>query len=416
MMRFLHALSVAMMTTIVTGSSAAPIAARTQPTRSRLQLERVVIVMRHGVRAPLSGEIPSDTRTARPWPRWSVADGHLTLHGAAAMQVLARHDRHWLASLGLPRCPVSGSVRIWANTAERTIESGEAYAAGFAPGCPVPVGHLAGDRVDPLFEPLRAGATAFDPQQAIASINRYTGGMAALTARHQSTIAFLNQVLGCDVGQACSSVIPATLTPSADGHGVDLAGPIRATSGIAQVLLLQEAEGMPRTSVGWGRADPAAIERLGSLHAALFDVFTRSPYMAAHQASVLGHHIMDALVTPGGPRLEILVGHDTNVTALAALLHVDLDAPGFARNDVAPGGALVIEQLRDRRSSRLFVRVFYRAQSLSAIRFLRQNVTVHRLSISGCGEPCRLDRFNHLLKSRLSRPQGSEFDTLREKR
>lgn len=400
-MRLLHTLSITMMAAIVTGSSAAPAAARTQPARRELQLERVVIVMRHGVRAPLSGEVPSDTRTGLPWPRWSVPEGHLTRHGAAAMRVLAQHDRRWLAPLGLSRCPVAGTVRIWANTAQRTIASGEAYAAGFAPECPIPVGHFAADRIDPLFEPLSAGATVFDPRQAIASIDHYTGGMTALTARHQPAIALLNRVLGCDVSQACSPATPATLAPSADGRGIDLSGPIRATSGIAQVLLLQEAEGMPRTSVGWGRADPATIERLGALHAALFDVFTRSPYMAAHQSSVLGDRIIDTLSASSAPRLDILVGHDTNVTALAATLNVTLDAPGFARNDVAPGGALVFERLRDRRSGKLYVRVFYRAQGLSAIRSLSPNVTVTRLGIPGCATPCRLDRFTNLLRLRL---------------
>lgn len=401
-MRFLGILSTSAIATIMLGLSATALSARTSSARDGLRLERVVILMRHGVRAPLSGEVPSDTKTGQPWPTWPVAEGRLTRHGAAAMRVLARHDRHWLASLGLARCPVAGTVRIWTNTAERTIASGEAYASGFAPGCSLTVGHLAGDQIDPLFEPLRAGATAFDPNEAIASIDRYTGGMAALAARHQTTIAVLNRILGCDGDQACSPDAPATLTPSADGRGVELTGPIRATSGIAQVLLLQEAEGMPRSAVGWGRADPATIKRIGTLHAALFDVFTRSPYMAAHQASVLGHHIIDTLEASGGPRLEILVGHDTNVTALGAAMNVDLDAPGFARNDVAPGGAIVFERWRDRRSGARFIRVFYRAQSLSALRSLGLNVAVTKLSIPGCATPCRAYRFQELLKRRLA--------------
>ncbi len=366
-----------------------------------LALERVVMLMRHGVRAPLSGEVPADTRTAQPWPTWSVSEGRLTAHGASALKLLARHDRIWLAPLGLARCPTPGSVRIWTNTAERTIASGEAYVQGFAPGCDVRVGHRPGEQTDPIFEPLSARATAFDPRQAIASITRYTGGMDALVARHRPTIALLDRVLNCKSG-ACSSGCPATLTPSADGRGIDLSGPIRATSGIAQVLLLQEAEGTPRTAVGWGRADPATIKRLGALHAALFDVFTRSPYMAAHQASVLGHRMIETLTAPTAPRLDVMVGHDTNVTALAAALGVDLDAPGFARNDVAPGGALVIERLRDRSSGVRYVRVFYRVQSLAAIRTLRPDVVVTPIAVPGCTSPCRLDRFTALLESRIA--------------
>jgi len=381
--------------------SAIPTMTQAHPVPSGLRLERVVMVMRHGVRAPLSGEVPVTTRTAQPWPNWPVPQGQLTPHGASAIELLARHDRRWLASLALTRCPAAATVRIWTNTASRTIASGEAYAQGFAPDCRLTVGHLAEDRTDPIFEPLAAGATAFSPSQAIASIDRFTGGMAALVARHRPALALLDTVLGCGHG-ACSPVDPPSLVASTDRRGIELSGPIRAASGIAQVLLLEDAEGMPRRAVGWGRADPATIARVGALHAALFDVFTRSPYMAAHQASPLGHRIIDTLTAARAPRLDVMIGHDTNVTALAAALHVAIDATGFARNDVAPGGAMVIERLRDPRSGERFVRLYYRVQSLATIRALRPEVIATPLAVPGCAAPCRLDRFVALLKSRIA--------------
>ena len=378
--------------------------ARTLP--RELRLERVVMLMRHGVRAPLAGEVPDGTRTAQPWPTWPVPEGQVTPHGAAAMRLLGRHDRRWLAPLGLARCPVPGSIRIWTNTASRTIASGEAYVQGFAPGCHVAVGHRPVGQTDPIFEPLSARATAFVPREAIASIDRHTGGMDALVARHRPALARIDTVLGCEAG-VCSPVTPATVSASADGHGIDLSGPIRAASGTAQVLLLEEAEGMPRRQVGWGRANPATIAQVGAVHAALFDVFTRSPYMAAHQASVLGQRIIETLTARSAPRLDVMVGHDTNVTALAAALHVELDAPDFAPNDIAPGGALVVERLRDTRSGERFVRLYYRVQPLAAIRALKADVVVTPLSIPGCASPCRLDRFVTLLRSRIAVPRPS---------
>jgi 4-phytase/acid phosphatase len=151
------------------------------PTTAAPKVERVVMIMRHGVRAPITGEVPADTRARGVWPTWPVAPEVLTLHGADMIRQVARYDRRWLTSTG---CPPAGSVRIWTNTAERTIATGRAWADGLAPGCALPVGHLDADRVDPLFEPLRARATAFDARQAVAAINRHTGGVDALTARH----------------------------------------------------------------------------------------------------------------------------------------------------------------------------------------------------------------------------------------
>lgn len=366
-----------------------------------VRLERVVMLMRHGVRAPLSGEVPDGTRAASAWPAWSVPAGQLTSHGAAAVALVARHDRRWLAPLAPARCPRPGSIVIRSNSEQRTIATGEAYARGFAPGCDLAVEHLAPGTTDPMFVPLGAGATAFDPAAAIASIQAYTGGMTRLVERHRPALAMLDRVLACTPAP-CSPEEAPTLTPSADGRGVDLGGPIRRTSGIAQVLLLEQAEGMPAAAVGWGRASPATIERLGALHAALFDVFTRSPYMAAHQAAVFGRRMIATLTAPQAPQLEVLVGHDTNVTALAAVLHVDLTAPGFARNDATPGGALVVERLRDTRSGVRYVRLFYRTQSLAAIRTLSPAVAVIPIAIPDCAAPCRLDRFAALLASRIA--------------
>ena len=50
---------------------ATPVAAQHGPARKGLTLDRVVVLMRHGVRAPLDGEVPHGTRTARPWPIWT---------------------------------------------------------------------------------------------------------------------------------------------------------------------------------------------------------------------------------------------------------------------------------------------------------------------------------------------------------
>ena len=380
-----------------------PVAAA--PKRAGLVLDRAVVLMRHGVRVPLDGEVPADTKSAAPWPRWPLPESQVTPHGAQAMTLLGQFDRRRWAQAGLlpaTGCPRGDMVRIHSNTAIRTIQSGEAFAAGLAPGCPITVDHRAEDQVDPLFEPLRARATAFDARAAVAAIDRYTGGMTALADRYRPEIRLLDRVLDCGDPHGCTGGGAPGLRPSADGHGIDLSGPIRSTSGIAQVLLLQYAEGMPASQVGWGRADAATIARLGRLHAALFDVFTRSPYMAAHQASALGDHMLAALTRQDGPALDLLVGHDTNVTALGAALGVDLAAPGYAVNDVAPGGAILLERYRDPRSGARYVRAYYQAQPLDALRTLSPEVSVTPLTVKGCATLCPLPTFERLLRTHLA--------------
>lgn len=375
-----------------------------------LVLDRAVLVMRHGIRAPLAEEVPPGTRTAAPWPRWPVAESRITPHGARALQIVAAADRAHLARLGLLAeggCPAAGAVRIRTNSSDRTIASGEEYASGFAPGCGLAIEHRPVGVADPVFEPLRARATRFDGKAAVEDIKRNTGGMAALVECHHTELRLLDRVLGC--APEPGGCVPAgrpNAAASGDGHDLILSGPIRATSGIAQVLLLQYVEGMPANMVGWGRADAKVLRRLGRLHAALFAVFTRPPVMAAHQAAILGREVLNALKATARPGVEIFMGHDTNVTALAAALDIDLKAPGYATNDVPPGGALLLERLHDTRSGAAYVRVSYRTQTPDTLRALKAQTTVAAMRIPGCGTKlCPADRFATLLRRRL-RPAG----------
>lgn len=379
----------------IAGSAAVPV-------RASLVTERAVLVMRHGIRAPLPGEVPDSTRTAAPWLRWAVADSRVTPHGVRALEIVAAEDRKWLAARGLfaaNGCPGAGTIRIASNSSDRTIASGDAYAQGFAPGCGLRVEHRAPGVVDPMFEPLRAHATAFDAARAIADIDRATGGMPALVRRHRDAIAGLDRVLGC--GGGCVPSGPARIVSDDGGHGIALEGAIRGTSGVAQVLLLQYLEGLPARDVGWGRADAATLKRLGALHAALFAVFVRPPYMAAHQSSVIGRRVIQSL--NDGPRLDVLMGHDTNVAALAAALEVDLVTPGYATNDVPPGGALLFERLRDTRTGRTFVRVSYRTQSPAVLRAGGRGMTITPLRVAGCASTlCPAAIFTRSLERHLA--------------
>ncbi|MFT4055629.1 MAG: histidine-type phosphatase [Novosphingobium sp.] len=367
-----------------------------------LVTERAVLVMRHGIRAPLDGEVPDGTRTDRPWPVWSVAQSVVTPHGERALEIVAETDRRLLASRGLldaAGCPKAGAVSIVANTSPRAIASAVAYVRGFAPKCDLKVSHLEEPQADPIFEPLRAKATAFDADAAVADINRSTGGMARLAERDRKELALLNHVLGCGEDDCLPPAAPAV---TGQGHDIVLSGPIRSASGIAQVLLLQYLEGMPVEQVGWGRIDAAGLQRLGRLHADLFTVYTRPPYMAAHQASALGRRILDTL--DHGAAFELLMGHDTNVTALAAALGVNLPAEGYATNDVPPGGAILIERLRDVRSNVRYVRAFYRTQPPEALRGLSPQVSLTPLRIPECAKgPCRYDAFAATFGQRLAK-------------
>lgn len=141
------------------------------------QLERVVVVFRHGVRAPLQGEAAAAHYADQPWPQWSTPASLLTPHGRQGVRLSGEYLRQWLVQQALlPRsgCPATGSMSVWANTDQRTIESGALLADALAPGCGIVAGHREAGSNDPLFRPIEAGTLPFDAAAAVASIQQQT--------------------------------------------------------------------------------------------------------------------------------------------------------------------------------------------------------------------------------------------------
>lgn len=366
-----------------------------------MQLERVVLLYRHGVRTPLPGEIQLDEAGGKPWPKWKQAPSQLTPHGIAGVKLMGAYDRQRLAALGLFKphgCPAAEQMWFWANTDQRTIDSAAALAEGFAPGCRIPVGHQPQGSEDPLFHPIEAKSTDWNAADAVASIQSATGGPDALTAPHADALAAMAQVMGCGGGHD-----PAWCSPGAwhgslsleakTGH-MRLTGPIATTSGTAEAILMAYAEGRPLPEVGWGRTDAQRLQQLSQLHALLFEIHARPAYVAERVASSMSGRLLELLRNPNGPRLSVLVGSDNNIVALAAVLGVHFQLGGYAKDDPPIGGAFGIELWKDAAGKR-YVRLLYQAQSLEQLRGLDGKAPPATLALvpAGCevDKPCPLD-------------------------
>jgi len=342
-----------------------------------LRVERVVMLFRHGLRAPLPTEAAAQPREGETWPQWSTPASLLTPHGRQALMLSGRYQRQGLIRAGLlpaQGCPAPGAVLIWANAVSRTVASGEALGESLAPGCAVPVGHLPIGENDALFSPIEAGAVDFDAREAVRVIERETGGVAALVAPEAAAVRAMQAALACAPSSAeprCTlGAAQAALRPGADGRGLELRGPIDVASGTAQVFALQYAEGLPLSQVAWGRAGVPELAQMSRLHALLFDVYARPSYMAQRIAGPMSQRLQALLTQASGPAVSLLVGHDNNIAALTALLGAPFQFPGYGRNDPPVGSMLRLERLLDVRSGRRYLRLSYQAQSLDQLREL----------------------------------------------
>lgn len=398
--------------------AAAP-APRSTAAASGETVERVVMLMRHGVRpsTKFPGTPPGTTREA--WPAWSTAAGDLTPHGAEAIRKLGAFDRTLLVRQGLlpaSSCAPAGSITAWASGASRAIKTGRAFLETLVPGCAVPLDHPADAEEDETFHPADAGL-AIDGDLALAAALRLAppGGLDAEAIRHADAFRILERVTGCCPGEACGPA-PTGCTPSArrsrlvaeTGSKPDLKGALSFASTASQTILLQYLEGMPMAQVGWGRASAADIRTMLRFHPVKFRYETRPPYVAQRLAAPLARHILDAVEGRSG-KVTLLFGHDTNLAALGGFYDLHWTMADYPRDDIAPGGAIGFEVVRTA-AGRRFVRAFSQAQTMDQVRSLTPLSGSARpdrrpVAIPGCPNgTCTLEAFTRLTTARLAHP------------
>jgi 4-phytase/acid phosphatase len=356
-------------------------------------LRMVVILSRHGVRSPTWTQERLDSYSALPWPKWSVPPGNLTERGYRLIKQFASFDRTSLGATGLVStqgCNDAAQAYVWADTDQRTVASGKAFAEGFFPGCPPQVHGLPNGEKDPLFHPSANRVNAVGADKGLVQL---TERVSLPTDSHQGELIQQMQhvLLGCAPRVACSPARPPSTpllgVPSAAVHGtgdhmVNLQGPLAEASSFAEDLLLEYADGMPMDQVGWGNVDEPQLRSFLALHSDYFELMHRTPALAKAEASNMLLHITHTLeqtverknvsdaIGPQGMKIVMIAGHDTNIAGVAALLGVHWTLDG-RNDDTPPGTELAFELWQDDHGT-YSVRVTVAMQTLHQLREMQE--------------------------------------------
>lgn len=126
------------MARIVRAAIASVLIAAAQDVPRGLALDRVVLLMRHGVRPPTKSPAMPAGVAGEAWPDWPVKPGYLTPNGATAVKLVAATDRARFVTARLlspNACPRAGAVRIVADSDQlaRPAYIARANLAGLAP-------------------------------------------------------------------------------------------------------------------------------------------------------------------------------------------------------------------------------------------------------------------------------------------
>ena len=207
-------------------------------------------------------------------------------------------------------------------------------------------------------------------------------------------------------------------------HGkIKSGGPVSEGANIGETIRLQYSENLPLSGVAFGHArDARQVSNLMALHAAKYDLVSDTLENASHGGSLLMRQIIHAFMPVQGSNasqrsdndtllspLVIFTAHDTNIAQIQTMLGFNWQLPFYPRNDIPPGGALLIENYPDKQTGQRFIRLTFTARTSDQWRQLsplnaQDPLPVAEVRHSGCrdtavGELCPLNVFTQLAKA-----------------
>ena len=424
-------------TLLLTALAAACVAAQAENTTLAPEgytLEKVTILSRHGIRAPLVG-YGSALAEATPhtWTPWKTEGGHLTPRGGELETRLAHYMDEWFDAVGLIKkdsCPTTDQLLVYANSLPRTIDTGKNFVKGAFPDCDITVHNLEEvGKMDNTFNPIvRSPVDDAFVAKAEKSIDDMLGegGFAKLNERLAKNYQILETVLDYDHSATCEKEkqcdlekMPNSLT-FAQNKEPGTKGPLRNGTGAADSFILQYYEGYPANEVAWGKIEtPEQWQAIVDLKNIYTDVLFTAPVLAKEAASPLLAFIQNSFADHGyqhplikdaqKARTVLLVGHDSNVASLLALLQTAPYQLPEQYEKTPISGKVLFEQWRDK-DGKALLKIEYIYQTTPQLRedseLSLKNPPQHVvLKLEGCPTDangfCPMDDFNRVADAAL---------------
>lgn len=392
----------------------APSVVNAEDAPSGYQLEQVLLMSRHNLRAPLAnnGSVLEQS-TAQSWPEWDVPGGQLTTKGGVLEVYMGHYLREWLAQQGLVKsgeCPTPQSVYVYANSLQRTVATAQFFITGAFPGCDVPVHHQQKmGTMDPTFNPVITNSSPEFQQAAVKA-------METQREHYQldDSYKLLEQVTAFSNSPLCKEKQQCDLTAQKDKFSANateepgVSGPLKVGNSLVDAFTLQYYEGFPLDQVAWGQIKTAQQWRvLSQLKNGYQDTLFTSPEVARNVAAPLVKYIQKAFGNETkGPKMTVLVGHDSNIASLLTALDFkpyQLDK----QNERTPiGGKIMFQRWHDTSNNRELMKVEYVYQSSDQLRngevlSLQQPPQRVTLELNGCPVDangfCSWDKFTEVL-------------------
>lgn len=359
--------------------AALPLGFSAQAAEGDLQLQQVLMLSRHNLRAPLAdnGSLLAQA-TKKNWPQWEVAGGELTTKGGVLEVYMGRYTREWLAQQGLIKkdvCPAADEVFAYANSLQRTVATAQYFVTGAFPGCDVTVTHQDEmGTMDPIFSPVISNDSEEFNKKALAALNA-AGEKLSLKPAFQrlEKIVDYKNAPACEGKKQCALSSDNQNKFSAEnGKEPNVAGPLKIGNSLVDAFTLQYYQGFPLEQVAWGQIKtPEQWQELAAIKNGYQDALFTSPEIAREVAAPLIDYIRSQLVDQdkaSAPKVTLMVGHDSNIASLLAALDAKAwTLPGqYEKTPI--GGQVVFERWHDAKADKDLVKIEYVYQTAEQLR------------------------------------------------
>ncbi|MDE5913213.1 MAG: histidine-type phosphatase, partial [Muribaculaceae bacterium] len=323
------------------------------------------VLSRHNIRSPLS-DSKSDLGRMTPhkWHDWSAGKSELTLRGGALETMMGQYFRKWAVDAGLfpeNHVPSADDVNVIANSMQRCIATAQYFTSGFMPVGGIEVIHrYTPSQMDPLFNPQLTKvnqefvATAMKQIEAMGGDKGIVGINESITPDYE-LIEYVLDVKDSPMAKSGDKKLDALKNYQTEivlekfqEPKMKSGSALKELNSASDAFILQYYEEPDSVKAGFGknltREQWAQIAHVKDTYQ---DVLFTAPIVAVNVARPLIQYMYDELRSPSR-KFTFLVGHDSNLSAVATALGVEeYELPDAIEKKTPIGSKIVIEKFVD---------------------------------------------------------------------
>ncbi len=337
-------------------------AQRSQEFKDKYKLKEAVVLSRHNIRSPLS-DSKSDLGRMTPhqWTKWSAGKSELTSRGGALETLMGQYFRKWAVDAGLfpeNHIPTADDLNVIANSMQRCIATAQYFSSGFMPVGGVRVNHrYEPSKMDPLFNPQLTKVSPEFVATAMEQINAMGGknGIVGINEAIAPEYAFIQEVMDTkdspmartndpklkDFSNFNTEIVFEKFKEPAMKAGSAL----KDLNAASDAFILQYYEEPDSVKAAFGKnLTREQWARLAKIKDVYQDVLFTAPIVAVNVSHPLIQYIYDELRSPDR-KFTFLVGHDSNLSAVATALGVEeYELPNTIEKKTPIGSKIVVEK------------------------------------------------------------------------